>query len=240
MNSISPNLSVKKPMSSGNPWGAVAPRAHVGETEYKLVPDSVQITPGQPVQVQPAAGGSNVESLSKQSGIAPALAAASSPPLMVVLLGDQESSKKDQAETIAQNLGLVHLHMGDMIKQEVNSGSELGLNLKRALDSGDESPALLLYDLVARRVEQKDVQERGMVLDAYPEDFQHHKAESLLEELEGLQVVAERIDSVRPRLNHATRQKVDDLGHVPLMSVRVGLGPARPDAADDGRLLDEQ
>ncbi|MBS2037744.1 nucleoside monophosphate kinase [bacterium] len=188
MNSITPNLSVKKPMCTGNPWGAVAPRAHVGENEYKLVPDSVQITPGQPVQVQPKAG-SNVESLSKQSGIAPALAATGSPPLMVVLLGDQDSSKKDQAETISQNLGLVHLHMGDMIKNEVNSGSELGVKLKKALDSGDESPALLLYDLVARRVEQQDVQEHGMVLDAYPEDFQHHKAEALLQELEGLRLI---------------------------------------------------
>lgn len=189
MNSISSNLSVKKPMCTGNPWGAVAPRAHVGENEYKLVPDSVQITPGQPVQVQPAASSSNLESLSKQSGIAPALAGASAPPLMVLLLGDHESSKKDQAETIAQNLGLVHLHMGDMIKQEVSSGSELGVNLKKALDSGNESPALLLYDLVAKRVEQKDVQEHGMVLDAYPEDFQHHQAEALLEELEGLRLI---------------------------------------------------
>ncbi len=181
-------------MCSGNPWGAVAPRAHVGGSEYKLVPDSVQITPAasRPESAPPAAvrpsGYPNMESLSKQTGIAIAAAATSSP-LMVVLLGTHESSKKDQAETIANNLGLVHLNMGDMIEQEVSSGSELGVNLKKALDSGDESPALLLYDLVAKRVEQPDVQQHGMVLDAYPEDFKHHKAEALLEELQGLRLI---------------------------------------------------
>ncbi|MCW5870115.1 MAG: nucleoside monophosphate kinase [Candidatus Eremiobacteraeota bacterium] len=178
-------------MCTGNPWGAVAPRAHVGDSEYKLVPDSVQLnsapTPAQPAQARPS-GYPNMESLSKQTGIA--IAAAANPsPLMVVLLGTHDSSKKDQAETIAHNLGLVHLNMGDMIKQEVSSGSELGVNLQKALDGGDQSPALLLYDLVAKRVEQPDVQERGMVLDAYPEDFKHHKAEALLEELEGLRLI---------------------------------------------------
>ena len=191
MNSISANLNVRKPMCTGNPWGAVAPRAHVGDSEYKLVPDSFQRSQA-PAQAQPAqartSGFPSMESLSKQSGINAAAAAVASP-LMVVLLGTHDSSKRDQAETIAHNLGLVHLNMGDMIKQEVNSGSELGVNLKKALDSGDESPALLLYDLVAKRVEQPDVQEHGMVLDAYPEDFKHHKAEALLEELEGLRLI---------------------------------------------------
>lgn len=191
MNSISSSLNLRKPMCTGNPWGAVAPRAHVGDAEYKLVPDSVQIAApaqAQPAPAKPSFGFPSMESLSKQTGIN-AAAAASASPLMVVLLGTHDSSKKDQAETIAHNLGLVHLNMGDMIKQEVGSGSELGVNLKKALDSGDESPALLLYDLVARRVEQADVQEHGMVLDAYPEDFKHHKAEALLEELEGLRLI---------------------------------------------------
>lgn len=190
MNSITSSL--RQPICTGSPWGAVAPRAHVGEAEYKLVPDTVQINPA-PVQAQPApskpsSGFPSMESLSKQTGIQVA-AAASASPLMVVLLGTHQSSKKDQAETIANNLGLVHLNMGEMIREEVSSGSELGVNLKKALDGGNDSPALLLYDLVAKRVAQPDVQEHGMVMDAYPEDFKHHKAETLLEELAGLRLI---------------------------------------------------
>lgn len=183
-------MNTGRPICTGSPWGAVAPRAHLGDSEYKLVPDSVQISPApaQPVAARPSSGFPSMESLSKQTGIN-AAAAATSSPLMVVLLGTHESSKKDQAETIANNLGLVHLNMGEMIRNEVSSGSELGVNLKKALDGGNDSPALLLYDLVAKRVAQPDVQEHGMVMDAYPEDFKHHKAEALLEELEGLRLI---------------------------------------------------
>jgi len=189
MNSISANLC-SKPVSTGNPWGAVAPRARIGDEEFKVVPDSVHINPTAAAQPAQAANGSNVESLSKQSGIATSAALAAAPaPLMMVLLGSHDSTKKGQAETIAHNLGLVHLNMGDMIKAEVSSGSELGVNLKKALDGGNQSPALLLYDLVARRVGQDDVQQHGMVLDAFPEDFKHHKAENLLQELEGLRLI---------------------------------------------------
>ena len=79
--------------------------------------------------------------------------------------------------------------MGELIKEEVSAGSELGVNLKHALDSGDQSPALLLYDLVSNRVSRPDVQQHGFILDAYPEDLKNHKASSLLEELEGLRLI---------------------------------------------------
>lgn len=183
MNAIQSNL-VSRPLCQGNPWGAVAPRAHKDEKEYKLVPDRVEVS-RQPAPPQKPA---HMESLGQATAMA-AAAGATPTPLMLLLLGSHDSSKKTQGETIARNLGLVHLNMGQLIKQEVSSGSELGVSIKNALDSGDQSPALLLYDLVARRVAQPDVQEKGFVLDAYPEDLKHHKAEALLEELEGLRLI---------------------------------------------------
>ena len=188
MNPITSNTATR-PICQGNPWGAVAPRARVDKQEFKLVPsDSVHVS--KPAAASPSRPGTpaQLEVVGRQSAVAAAAAAVPSP-MMVLLLGSHDSSKKDQAETIANNLGLVHVHMGDLIKQEVHSGSELGVKLQKALDSGDQSPALLLYDLVAHRVSQPDVQQHGFILDAYPEDLKHHKAETLLQELEGLRLI---------------------------------------------------
>ncbi|MBT9585188.1 nucleoside monophosphate kinase [bacterium] len=187
MNSISSHIAAR-PVCQGNPWGAVAPRAQVDEKEFKLVPDTVQVSkPASSASARPETP-AHWDRMGEQSALA-AAAASTAAPMMVLLLGSHDSSKKGQAETIAKNLGLVHLHMGDLIKQEVGAGSELGVNLKKALDGGDDSPALLLYDLVAKRVSQSDVQEHGFILDAYPEDLKHHKAETLLQELEGLRLI---------------------------------------------------
>ncbi len=182
------------PRSTGNPWGAVAPRATMGNTEYKLIPDQVSLSPSSPqAEVKAKDGGNMVpahlENLARQSSLTAAGVAAQTSPLALLLLGDDQSSKENQAQKLAENLGLVHLNMGDLIRQEVASGSQLGQELKQSLDSGDRSPAVLLYELVARRVSQDDCKSSGFVLDAYPEDFKHHRAEALLEELEGLRMI---------------------------------------------------
>ena len=182
------------PRSTGNPWGAVAPRTQMGNTEYRLVPDQVSLSPA-PAPAAPVKkdGGhmvpAHLENLARQSAVSAASVATQAVPLTLLLLGDDQSSKENQAQKIAENLGLVHLNMGDLIRSEMASGSALGQELKQALDSGDRSPAVLLYDLVAKRVGQDDCKTNGFVLDAYPEDLKHHKAEALLEELEGLRLI---------------------------------------------------
>jgi hypothetical protein len=168
----------------------------MGNTEYRLVPDQVSLSPAPaPTATAPARkdGGhmvpSHLENMARQSSLTAAAVAAQTSPLTLLLLGDAQSSKENQAQKLAENLGLVHLNMGELIRQEVASGSQLGQELQQALNSGDRSPAVLLYELVARRVSQDDCKSSGFVLDAYPEDFKHHKAEALLEELEGLRMI---------------------------------------------------
>lgn len=179
-------------LRTASPWGAVAPRAQVGNAEYKLVPDSFQASPvAAPAATTPDAGTPvrHLENMGLQTA-AYAAGAASGMPMMVVLLGSHSSTKENQARTLAENLGLVHINMGDLIKEEVASGSDLGVQLQQALNDGEKSPAVLLYDLVARRVRCEDVQEKGFILDAYHEDFKGHQAENLLSELEGLRLIS--------------------------------------------------
>jgi hypothetical protein len=193
MSTINPHKPTRA-ISTGSPWGAVAPRAQVGNEEFKLVPDSVSLNPSRgglesaPASGPSLSGSSNLANISQQTAVL-ATAAAAPGPLMLLLLGGEKSTKENQARKLADSLGLVHLNMGELIKEEVASGSELGSNLQQALTSGDRSPATLLYELVAERVREQECQEKGFILDAYPEDFKHHKAEDLLAELQGLRLI---------------------------------------------------
>lgn len=193
MNTISQSIAQTRMLHTASPWGAVAPRAQVGGDEFKLVPDTFQSSPVAAPSAAPAAAPGPDLSVFGRSGLESAtLAAAASvnSPLMVVLLGSHSSSKEEQARQLAENLGVVHLNMGDMIQSEVAAGTDLGAQLQQALNDGEKSPALLLYDLVANRVRQEDCMEKGFVLDAYHEDFKGHKAENLLTELEGLRLIS--------------------------------------------------
>lgn len=194
MSTISHN-NASRPLSMGNPWGAVAPRAHKGNEEFKLVPDSVQLSPKQPTPAaSPRERGAeppmaSLEALGQSTALMAAGGVSGAAPMMVLLLGSDDSSKENQAKKLAENLGLVHLNMGDLIKAEVASGSDLGRALESSLEDGQRSPAVLLYELVADRVRQDDCKEQGFVLDAYPEDLKDHKAEDLLRELDGLRLI---------------------------------------------------
>ena len=61
-----------------------------------------------------------------------------------------------------------------------------------------------------------------------------------LEELERLDEVVQCEDAIGAGPDRAGRQKVEDLGDVPLVRLRVAGGPAGPDAARDDGLLDQQ
>lgn len=180
----------------GNPWGAVAPRAHMGNEEYKLVPDSFQLSPNEkttpvcsPQRSSAEPPMASLEALGRSTALMAAGSASPVAPMMVLLLGSDSSSKENQAKKLAESLGLVHINMGDLIKEEVASGSDLGRAIECSLEDGQRSPAVLLYELVADRVRQDDIKERGFVLDAYPEDLKDHKAEDLLKELDGLRLI---------------------------------------------------
>lgn len=181
-------------LSRSNPWAAVAPLAQLDSGEYKLMPDSCELSAVAPesvaVEEAPAPEGAHhTPSLAAAAATSAAAAVANSSPLMVVLLGSEASSKEGQAEKLASALGLVHLHMGALITEEIASGSALGQKLQDARENGNKSPAVLLHDLVSQRCSQEDVKQHGFVMDAYPQDLNGHKAEDLLKELDGLRLI---------------------------------------------------
>lgn len=82
----------------------------------------------------------------------------------VVLLGPPGSGKGTLAERLADKLGLVHLSTGDMLRDEVARGTELGRRAKGYMDGGELVPDQLILDMVADRLSGG----AGVLLDGFP------------------------------------------------------------------------
>ena len=60
--------------------------------------------------------------------------------MRVVLLGPPGAGKGTQAQKLAEKLGIPQISTGDLFRDNISNGTELGLEAKRYLDAGDLVP----------------------------------------------------------------------------------------------------
>jgi adenylate kinase len=107
----------------------------------------------------------------------------------VVLLGPPGAGKGTQAVKLAEKLELPHLSTGDLFRENIGNGTELGLKAKRYLDAGDLVPSELTNELVDDRLSKPDT-DNGFILDGYPRSVQQAKALDDMLERRGTQLDA--------------------------------------------------
>ena len=86
-------------------------------------------------------------------------------PLRILLLGPPASGKGTQGRQLAERLGLGYLSTGALLREQVESGSELGKLAAPVLDRGEYLPDDLMCRILADWL--KD-QSGGWVLDGFP------------------------------------------------------------------------
>jgi adenylate kinase len=106
-----------------------------------------------------------------------------------VLLGPPGAGKGTQAEKLAQKLEVPHLSTGQLFRENINSGTKLGLEAKRYLDAGDLVPSELTNELVDDRLSKPDTDD-GFILDGYPRSVGQAKALDEMLERRGTQLDA--------------------------------------------------
>jgi adenylate kinase len=87
--------------------------------------------------------------------------------MRVVLLGPPGAGKGTQAAKICAKYSIPHISTGDMLRQQVASGSPLGLRVKSILDSGQLVTDEIIIEVVEARLAQSDCQ-NGFLLDGFP------------------------------------------------------------------------
>jgi adenylate kinase len=88
-------------------------------------------------------------------------------PLNVLLLGPQGSGKGTQANRIAAEYGIPHVASGEILRAEMQAGTELGRRVQDVVDRGDLVSDVLMIELIKTRLSQPDT-EAGFVLDGFP------------------------------------------------------------------------
>lgn len=85
----------------------------------------------------------------------------------VILVGPPGAGKGTQAKQIVDHYGVPQISTGDLLRDHVVRGTELGLKAKAIMARGELVPDELMYGIVACRLREIDCQ-RGYVLDGFP------------------------------------------------------------------------
>jgi adenylate kinase len=88
-------------------------------------------------------------------------------PLAVILFGSPGSGKGTQSKYIVEWLGIPQISTGDMLREHIRRGTEIGLSIAARMRAGTLVPDELVNALVAERISRPDC-ERGFILDGYP------------------------------------------------------------------------
>src|SRR5437588_9366093 len=85
----------------------------------------------------------------------------------IILLGPPGAGKGTQAKRIAERYGIPQVSTGDILRENVQRGTELGVQARDVMARGDLVPDNLVCDMVALRLRNADCA-RGFILDGFP------------------------------------------------------------------------
>lgn len=87
--------------------------------------------------------------------------------MKLILLGAPGAGKGTQAELIAAKLGIPTISTGNILREAIKNGTEIGLKAKSFMDQGKLVPDDVIIGIVRERVSQPDC-EKGYILDGMP------------------------------------------------------------------------
>ncbi len=85
----------------------------------------------------------------------------------LILLGAPGAGKGTQAEAISAKVGIPQISTGNMLREAVKNGTELGLRAKAAMDSGALVSDDIVIGILKDRIAEPDAK-NGYILDGFP------------------------------------------------------------------------
>lgn len=102
--------------------------------------------------------------------------------LRTILLGPPGAGKGTQAVRIVEKYGVPHISTGDIFRENIKNGTELGKKAQEYMNKGELVPDDLVCDLATSRLLEPDC-ENGFLLDGFPRTvYQAEKLDEFLKE----------------------------------------------------------
>jgi len=111
----------------------------------------------------------------------------------LILLGAPGAGKGTQAELLIEKLAIPSISTGNMLREAMANGTDLGKQVKQYMDAGLLVPDELILSLVAERVSQPDCK-NGYILDGVPRTL----------------VQAQALDAKGVQIDHVVSLEIDD------------------------------
>lgn len=89
--------------------------------------------------------------------------------MIILLMGPQGSGKGTMGAVLSKRFGIPTISTGNLLRDEIATGSELGAKIKAIIDPGNLVPPDLATDVMVKRLQEDDVKD-GAFLDGYPRD----------------------------------------------------------------------
>jgi adenylate kinase len=93
----------------------------------------------------------------------------------MVFLGPPGAGKGTQAKKCVEKFSLMHLSTGDILREEVKQGTELGEKAKVYMERGDLVPDEIIIGMIRKKIEEA-ANFQGYLLDGFPRTIQQAEA----------------------------------------------------------------
>ena len=94
--------------------------------------------------------------------------------MRVLMIAPPGAGKGTQGVVIAEHFGIPHIATGDLLRDHVRRGTELGQSVQGSLDRGELVPDEVVLDMV--RTALQELQGDGFVLDGVPRTMEQARA----------------------------------------------------------------
>ena len=104
--------------------------------------------------------------------------------LNIVIFGAPGSGKGTQSENLIKHYELFHISTGDVLRDHIKRGTELGKSAKQYIDQGQLIPDELMIGILAQVIDDnKEAAQNGVIFDGFPRTIPQAEAlETLLNE----------------------------------------------------------